>query len=129
MAEYIERGSAISLIEEKQKALCPVGRYGRHYVYGSDRETYDAWEEIIETLEAAPAADVSPVVHGLWILDSSDEYADHYHCDRCGVQIDLCNEVYTEPKPNYCLNCGAKMQGYDIERAGAKMDEEAPDGN
>ena len=62
MAEYIEREAAIAIIEEKQKELCPVGRYGRGYVYGSDREKYDAWDEIIDALENIPAADVVPVV-------------------------------------------------------------------
>ena len=42
MAEYIELEAGIAIIEEKQKELCPVGRYGRGYVYGSDREKYDA---------------------------------------------------------------------------------------
>ena len=61
MAEYIKREDAIAIIEEKQKELCPVGRYGRGYVYGSDREKYDAWDEIIDALENIPSADVSPV--------------------------------------------------------------------
>ncbi len=63
MAEYIKRDAAIAIIEEKQKELCPVGRYGRGYVYGLDREKYDAWDEIIDALENVPAADVAPVVH------------------------------------------------------------------
>ena len=62
MDEYIEREDAIAIIEEKQKELCPVGRYGRGYVYGSDREKYDAWDEIIDALENIPSADVAPVV-------------------------------------------------------------------
>lgn len=62
MAEYIKREAAIAIIEEKQKELCPVGRYGRGYVYGSDREKYDAWDEIIDALENIPSADVVPVV-------------------------------------------------------------------
>ena len=59
--EYIEHEAAIAVIEEKQKELCPVGMYSRHAVYGSDREKFDAWEEIIEAIEAIPAADVRPV--------------------------------------------------------------------
>lgn len=51
MAEYIKRNAAIAIIEEKQKELCPAGRYGRGYVYGSDREKYDAWDENIDALE------------------------------------------------------------------------------
>lgn len=62
MSEYIERESAIAVIEEKQKELCPVGMYSRRSVYGSDREKFDAWQEIIDTLEAIPAADVREVV-------------------------------------------------------------------
>lgn len=67
MSEYIKRENAVAIIEEKQKELCPVGMYGRHYVYGSDREKYDAWDEIIDALENVPAADVAPVRHGEWI--------------------------------------------------------------
>lgn len=62
MAEYIKLEDAIAIIEEKQKELCPVGRYGRGYVYGSDREKYDAWDEIIDALENIPSADVDAIV-------------------------------------------------------------------
>lgn len=62
MDEHIKREAAIAIIEGKQKELCPVGRYGRGYVYGSDREKYDAWDEIIDALENIPAAGVAPVV-------------------------------------------------------------------
>ena len=62
MDEFIKREAAVAIIEEKQKELCPVGRYGRGYVYGSDREKYDAWDEIVDALENIPAADVVPVV-------------------------------------------------------------------
>ena len=54
MGRPIDLDKAIEIIEEKQKELCPVGRYGRNYVYGSEREKYDAWEEIIDTLDALP---------------------------------------------------------------------------
>nr|DAR47083.1 MAG TPA: hypothetical protein [Caudoviricetes sp.] len=66
MAEYIKLEDAIAIIEEKQKELCPVGRYGRGYVYGSDRDKYDAWDEIVDALENISAADVAPVV---WCKD------------------------------------------------------------
>lgn len=62
MAEYIEREAAVAVIEAKQKEICPVGRYGRGYVYGFDREKYDAWDEVIDAFESIPAADVAPVV-------------------------------------------------------------------
>lgn len=62
MAEYIKLEDAIAVIEEKQKELCPVGRYGRGYVYGTDREKYDELDEIIDALENIPSAAVAPVV-------------------------------------------------------------------
>ncbi len=61
MAEYIKREAAVALIEEKQKELCPLGRWGRHEVYGGDREKFDAWDEIINALNGIPASDVAPV--------------------------------------------------------------------
>lgn len=61
MAKYIEREAAVAIIEEKQKELCPFGRYSRTVVYGSDRDRFDSWQEIINSIEAIPAADVVEV--------------------------------------------------------------------
>lgn len=87
MDEHIKREAAIAIIEEKQKELCPVGRYGRSYVYGSDREKYDAWDEIIDVLENIPAADVAPVVR----CKNCKYYRNHPN--------GLCY-LHTEPKAN-----------------------------
>lgn len=91
MIEYIEREALLKKLQEHDLCLC---------VSESD-------------IREIPAADVAPVVHGRWIYDGGDEYVDHYHCDKCRTEIDLCNEVYTEPKPNYCKSCGAKMDKED----------------
>lgn len=48
--QVISYDDVYELIESKQKALCPVGRYGRNAVYGTDVEKYDAWEEILEDI-------------------------------------------------------------------------------
>lgn len=101
MDEYIKREAALAIIEEKQKELCPVGRYGRGYVYGSDREKYDAWDEIIDALENIPAADVAPVVHGRWIPFHSEAAGDIQYCSAC--------EIGFGAKTDYCPHCGAKM--------------------
>lgn len=104
MAECIEREAAI---EEKQiaiKELCPVGRYGRGYVYGSDREKYDAWDEIIDALENIPSDDVAPVVHGRWVDGK---------CSNCGVDIptDDAHDAIFENECRFCYYCGTKMDG------------------
>ncbi len=105
MDEYIGRDAAIAIIEEKQKELCPVGRYGRGYVYGSDREKYDAWDEIIDALENVPTADVAPVVHGRWVTHyrSGTPVAEGY--------VSTCCDMWNNRKGDYCPHCGAKMDG------------------
>ena len=112
MDEFIKREAAIAIIEEKQKELCPVGRYGRSYVYGSDREKYDAWEEIVDALENIPAADVAPVVHGRWVSVAGKR---DRICSRC-----LHNEPYKNADDDaevfeFCPHCGAKMDGGDSD--------------
>lgn len=97
MPDYIDRDAALAIIEEKQKALCPAGQFGRHYIYGTSREKFDAWDEIAELIEAIPAADVAPVVHGWWF----DAGSLSCRCSVCGCKS---NKEY-----NYCPNCGAKM--------------------
>lgn len=80
--EYIEREAAI--------AQCR-----RH----SD---YTAWS-IESGIEGIPAADVAEVVHGKWD-DSLDGITPY--CSICGRSHKLMVRT-----PNYCPNCGAKMDG------------------
>lgn len=113
MAEYIERESAIALIEEKQKELCPIGRWSRHSVYGPDREKFDSWDEIIDALNAIPAADVAPVVHGRWETVKTGSFMRH-KCSVCGFHAGV-GRKYNEFL--HCPNCGAKMDGGEEDAA------------
>ena len=58
-----------------------------------------------EKFEAAilkiPVADVAPVRHGRWIPFHSTAAGDIQYCSAC--------EIGCTWKPNYCPNCGAKM--------------------
>lgn len=113
MAEYIDRDVAVALIEARQKELCPVGRYGRGYVYGSDREKYDAWDEIIDALENITAADVAPVVR-CKDCTQFQQTGKYYN----GVPYGVCYRWYYEPgaSPNevdgndFC-SCGTPKEG------------------
>lgn len=92
MAEYIERSAAI--------------KAAKH-----------AWAKGLEPsqyIEALPAANVAPVVHGLWEKEPSAFWRwtpsgavavarTTYRCGLCGRG--------TAVKSNYCPNCGAKMDG------------------
>lgn len=108
MDEHIKRDAAIAIIEEKQKELCPVGRYGRGYVYGSDREKYDAWDEIIDALENIPSADVAPVVHGRWEWLGPNRLFTDCMCGTCSVCKVRSKYIVNTM---LCPNCGARMDG------------------
>lgn len=55
-----------------------------------------------------PAADVAPVVHGRWVKVS--EYMPIYNCSICGNRNLFGDNVFF----NYCPNCGAKMDGDEL---------------
>lgn len=58
MADYIDRDAVLAVIEEKQKALCPLGRWGRNYVFGPDRERFDEFEDLIDAITALPSVEM-----------------------------------------------------------------------
>ncbi len=55
------------------------------------------------------AADVAPVVHEKWLLDRWPSWP-HRECSRCKIMIPRTKEV-ADPYWQYCLNCGARMDG------------------
>lgn len=61
----------------------------------------------VRRLLSIPAADVSPVRHGYWKMNS--DRPDNIICTNCDVGFDVWKH---ESKDfNYCPNCGAKMEG------------------
>ena len=54
-----------------------------------------------EFLNNIPDADVAPVRHGRWLPFHSTAAGDIQYCSAC--------EIGCTWKPNYCPNCGAKM--------------------
>ena len=79
------------------------------------------WEfdMIVNLLDSAPTVDAVPVVHGRWDGEG-DGFADGeivldvWYCSECGHCID---DGTDDPcvLPNYCPNCGAKMDGGDSD--------------
>jgi len=73
----------------------------------------------VKIVKELPAADVAPVVHGLW-LGEGDGYSDGvlvcdvWHCSECDYTID---DGTDDPArlPKYCAGCGAKMDGGDTD--------------
>ena len=110
MAEYIYKDEAFAIIENKQREICPMGRYSRAAVYGSDREAFDNWQEILDEIEAIPSADVAPVRHARWvkIYENGEPKVEQHQigvfCSKC---MNMPKDRFTES--DYCPNCGAKM--------------------
>ena len=73
----------------------------------------------VSDIEAAPAADVAPVVHGEWLNFTGDFST--AECNQCGELYEVspdekpCEDFFSAFKKFYkfCPNCGAKMDKED----------------
>lgn len=106
MAEYTEKEALIANIKNLPTCWADAGGvYGRSMKYPEGM--FDC-EDVISSVENAPAADVAPVVHGRWV----ERQAPHAmggvsaKCSACGKSVQ-----YLGNPLNYCPNCGAKMDG------------------
>lgn len=90
MAEYIEREAAIK--ELMNDAPEQVG-YSR--------------EDAADCIRYMDSADVVPVRHGHWISKNPHGYEWIFVCSNC----DYVDGYPFNERPNYCPNCGAKMDG------------------
>ena len=77
-------------------------------MFSSDNKPLET--AICSVIDAAPTADVAPVVHGEWVLVGTNEHdyetSVEEKCSLCGRYV---YRYDTEPQDNYCPNCGAKM--------------------
>lgn len=66
---------------------------------------------LMECIDAIPAADVEPVTHGRWIERMLDNFRKYEcACSECGARYIGNYDQYCEPAEfSYCPNCGAKM--------------------
>ena len=91
MAEYIEREAAIDcLMEILDKP------HHAEFLYT---------DEICDTLNSIPAADVRPVVRGKWTLNKDGSGT----CSECGRTQKNCWDL--DNWDNFCHFCGADMRG------------------
>ena len=86
MAEYIERDA---LFDTLNKAGVPTDPTVNYFIMN------------------APTADVVEVRHGEWVDTGILELDTIYGGWKCSV----CGDIVCGSKPNYCGNCGAKMDG------------------
>ena len=94
--EYIAREALL----EQLKAM---ESYNNSPMY---RRGYD---DCVEAILKAPAADVAPVAHGRWEQTEAPFMNECEDCSVCGYRTVWGHRF------NYCPNCGAKMDGDDPE--------------
>ena len=97
MAEYIEREALETALNHRLNFLMADNGEYDHYTSGFD--------EAVTRVENFPSADVAPVRHGRWI--DGDPYCPICRKDKF---IGLDADVWADWQPDYCPNCGAKME-------------------
>lgn len=91
MAEYIERSDALKVIETANSMVSRL---------------LESTMKLCMTMNSIAAADVAPVRHGRWV----SVFDIGTVCNQCGYDIEQHGfDVRTDGEPNYCPNCGAKM--------------------
>lgn len=94
MADYIRRDDALFALRKAER--------------GGSMTALTRLERAYAEIREMPAADVAEVVHGRWIKDDflSDDVNNAEKCSQCGELIGWFGNL-----PNYCPNCGARMDG------------------
>lgn len=59
----------------------------------------------------APTIEAEPVRHGEWKIKTDDYDCEYIMCSCCKEEFYPADEDTVDTKPNYCPNCGAKMEG------------------
>lgn len=100
MDEYITKEAAIEVFEWGDADV--IEDYGDGCDFGFSRGA------IKSAINAIPAADVAPVVHGVWVCVNKIDPISGYRCSKCRRRVGF------DLTP-YCPNCGAKMDGGDSD--------------
>jgi len=104
MAEYIDREAAINALDALCDRACVYSKKQRAVMCGACAlgGAFDVIEELLAT-------DVAPVRHGRW---EWDEHKGCYYCSECGSVSPWKDQDGEDCDcPNYCPNCGARMDG------------------
>lgn len=88
MTKYVELKTAIDAVND---------------VYYDTPDINLSADKLEAALLGIPAADVAPVVHGMW--ETNSDRPDTLICSICKCGFDM----WKHDPHNYCPNCGSKM--------------------
>lgn len=110
MAEYIDRKAIIKHIEEKLDKLTDMPEMGARIA-----AMESAYNSTLNYIMQIPATDVEPVKHGHWIRKLI-----YNKFGSCIGSMMICSECNKDNKydkrMDYCPNCGAKMDGKEVQK-------------
>lgn len=102
MAEYIDREAFKKSVEERYCKSCKAEKKDHNGCW-----CRACWvDDMLDEVDCFQSSDVAPVVHGQW---------DGNECTVCKLPWDYNMTQnaddwgYFDPMPDYCPNCGAKM--------------------
>ena len=97
--EYIERETILKT-PPFTKCVGDLSEYAEGYL--------DCVEDACEAIKKAPAADVKPVVHGMWrvIHQTINPFGVELECSNCEQRT-----IFGNASAKFCPNCGADMRG------------------
>lgn len=100
MAKYIERKELVEWLKRIPLKDLSDGLGLCRVIMEED------FKRAIRTIPAGTIIDVAPVVHGRWEPGNHD-------CPICGENKfkDLDADIWCDWQPDFCPNCGAKMDG------------------
>lgn len=105
MDEHIERAAVLAALEK----INPVD-FGSMFNYEMHRGVRECLREVNSEVEAIPAADVVEIRHGRWnVVEILTD--DTQTVGKCSICSDIIS--WFEKLPNYCPNCGARMDKED----------------
>ena len=98
MTEYLKRAAVFEQFDNGEADVIEM------YPDGSVDFGFGA-SNIRDQINAIPAADVAPVVHGRWVT--------HYRSGTTVAEgyVSTCCDMWNSRKSDYCPNCGEKMDG------------------
>lgn len=72
------------------------------------REVHYSQMDVECNIDMMPTIEAEPVKHGKWIVNNETKEWVTIYCDQC--HDGMWNRK-DDPFPNYCFNCGARMDG------------------
>ncbi len=119
MPEYIEREALVKYFQERfdwlrKASEKPVG--GGKVIIDTELQTGAIIaKEFLDKAKAAKTADVEEVRHGEWYLIEYEyltcNKCGHWYYTGCESTAEAKEKLHNGDTPNYCPNCGAKMDG------------------